>query len=208
MKFRKYNIIILVFIFLVSCKESTKKNENRSDIDLDIRENDIEERKPDNYIYSQPNQINGLSKELFSLLNEYSLKYPIKEIKPDNQLVKQSYYVSFFKVENDTMLAICRQPFVFELFPEYGFTKDEKPNLTPSAKGIIKDSDLPIIIFDIAENLGVNFYDSKFLNKEIPEEYFTGKDKIHDTIIPEIYKYKLKNNTFSLIGKSKEQWID
>lgn len=150
----------------------------------------------------------GLEAKLQALILEYAKQYPIKHISDEEKATHQSYYVSFFTVNGDSMLAICRQPFVFELFPDFAFSSENMPNKKPEPRGILKSSDLPVIIFDTDENIGNPFYDVAHLNSEIPNKYYAEEEVSHDNSIPPIFTYKIDGGEFQLSGKSKSQRID
>lgn len=155
----------------------------------------------------KPVSYGSIDSELADLIKEIVNDYPIKKIEETPENVHQSYYVSFFKVGSDTLLAICRQPFLMELFPDYAFDETDTPKEKPEYIGMVEGANLPIFIFD-SGGIGNGFYKNASLVKEYPERYITDEGKSHDTEIPPIYKYKIRNGNFEFIGKSKSQWID
>tara|TARA_R100000935_G_scaffold58923_1_gene100042 strand:+ start:15697 stop:16026 length:330 start_codon:yes stop_codon:yes gene_type:complete len=105
-------------------------------------------------------------------------------------------------------LPICRQPFVFDLFPDIAFSGNEIPEKKPTPLGLHENSDLPIIVFDTENSIGDKFYSRSFLNSDIPEFYYAKDEMSHDTIIPPIFKYKINNGHLMFLEKSKGQRID
>ncbi|MEM6816823.1 MAG: hypothetical protein AAF600_20950 [Bacteroidota bacterium] len=197
-------IITLLFMFVLSsCKNNKKSNENKKSV-TEVGQT-IKKSKTD--VISENKGYSQLDKNLSHLVNEYSKDYPIKAVEEVPENVHQSYYVSFFKVGDDTIMALCRQPYLMEVFPEFAFDKSETPKEKPEYMGMVENGDLPIFIFD-SEGVGNGFYGNTALAKEYPEKYLTNEGKSHAPEIPPIYKYIVQNGDFKFLSKSESQWID
>ena len=196
---------LILFLSLCSiftgCKDNGKKDDSTSpeERQADTEQVIVGEQKSITY--------GGLDDRLVDLLKEIVVDYPIKEVEETPENVHQSYYVSFFKVGADTLLALCRQPYLMEVFPDYAFNKSEAPKEKPEYIGMVEGVNLPIFIFDFG-GAGNGFYKNASLVKEYLERYVTDEGKFHDTEIPPIHKYKVQNGNFEFLGKSKSQWID
>ncbi|TYA74954.1 hypothetical protein [Seonamhaeicola marinus] len=199
----RYRILTIAFLSLIvfGCKSKDEEKGKVADHPKII----VEQEKPPQKTIALGD---GLEAKLQALILEYAKEYPIKKISDNEKAVHQSYYVSFFTVNGESMLAICRQSFVFELFPDFAFSNENMPNKKPTPKGILKGSDLPVIIFDTDENIGSPFYDVAHLNSEIPNKYYAEEEVSHDNSIPPIFTYKIDDSEFQLAGRSKSQRID
>ncbi|TAI48494.1 hypothetical protein [Flagellimonas allohymeniacidonis] len=195
-------ILLLSFLaVLLGCKDNKKNKESPvlEERQANTEEVEVAKQKPVAY--------GPMDSELVDLIKEIVNDYPIKKVEETPENVHQSYYVSFFKVGSDTLLALCRQPYFFEGFPDYAFAKNETPKEKPEYVGMVEDADMPIFIFD-SDGVGNCFYKNAPLVKEYPEKYLTDEGKSHAPEIPPIYKYKVQNGNFKFLGKSKSQWID
>lgn len=203
MKYQILSLIVLFFVF--SCKEPRGNKAEQ----YDEREDDTEmvDNIPNGHQVQKQLGYGDLDKKLINLISYVKTDYPIKEVEDLPTLVHQSYYVAFFQSQKDTILAVCRQPFLMELFPDFAFEDNERPKTKPEYVGMVKNADIPIFIFD-SGGMGNGFYKNAELVKEYPEKYLTSDGKEHDTIVPPIFKYKIENNNFKFLGKSKSQWID
>lgn len=178
----KRTLFFWMFIFLISCMDNKKR------VTTDHQQNEN--------VYEVRNN-KFLNEELNKVVNEYVSFYPL--IKNEELPTKQSYYIGFSRFGQDTLLTIGRQPFLFELFPDFAF--DNKFPIAPVvAKGVFYyKKDLPLIIFDEVNPLGDSFYDSSLLNETI-SEHFKIKDEF-DTLIPPLWKYNVRDGQLKLIEK-------
>ncbi|UII76010.1 hypothetical protein LV716_17355 [Flagellimonas sp. HMM57] len=195
--------MLLFVVVLSSCKNQQKDNENQHDVTEFSRSTEKSEIE----VSSQNKNYIHLDSTLSELIYQYSKEYPIKKVEDTSKYVLQSYYVSFFKVKSDTLLALCRQPFLMELFPTYAFEENETPKEHPEYVGMVEGADLPIFIFDSGE-AGNRFYNNTPIIKKYPERFVTDEGKSHTPEIPPIYKYKVNKGDFKFLGKSESQWID
>lgn len=195
-------ILLLSFLAVLSgCKDNKENKESPS---LEERQADKEEVA---IAKQNPVSYGSMDSGLVDLIKEIVNDYPIKKVEETPENVHQSYYVSFFKVGADTLLALCRQPYLMEGFPDYAFDKAETPKEKPEYVGMVEDAGLPIFIFD-SGGVGNGFYKNASLVKEYPERYVIDEGKSYAPEIPPIYKYKIRNGNFEFLGKSKSQWID
>ncbi len=197
------NLILLLSLclFFSGCKDNLKKGDNALPEKHQAATEKVAVEKQKSIFYG------GLDNSLVDLLREIVNDYPIKKVEETPENVHQSYYVSFFKVGADTLLVLCRQPYLMEVFPDYAFDKSETPEEKPEYIGMVEGADLPIFIFD-SGGVGNGLYENASLVKKYPKRYVTDEGKFHDTEIPSIYKYKIQNGNFEFLGKSKSQWID
>ena len=164
----------LISFILFSCKE--KKEVLIVDVENVIKKEEIVETI--------------INKSLQNVIDDYIEIYTLS--KEGSLPTKQSYYLGFLRLEKDTLLAFGRQPFLFDLFPDFVFNY-KPPKAIIKSKGMFYyKKNIPIIIFDENSLLGINFYDINKLKNQPLDEYKIKEE--FDTLIPPIWKFKIKDN--------------
>lgn len=139
--------------------------------------------------------------DLDQIVKEYIIKYPIREVQCDT-ITKQSYYLSFALFNKDTVITICRQPFLFDLFPDY-FFKGHSPDERLEPINIIEYNDsTPVIVFDQHPNIShvflkqarIPFDKGKLENYRIRE--------VFDKLVPPMWIYKYRNKEFHFVEET------
>ena len=69
---------------------------------------------------------------------------------------------------------------------------------------MVKGVDLPIFICDSGD-MGNGLYKDASLVKKYPEKYLSNKGKSCAPEVSPVFKYKIKNNRFLLLGRFKSQ---
>lgn len=154
-----------------------------------------------------------VSSSLDSILNEYVKINKLKQ-KVDNDsfyLSKQSYEISFFKKEYDTIAIVGRIPFYASDFfatNSNSFLERRldlnKLELTqnPIYMGSFQYKNNPVHIYDVRDKVGKKEYFFDNLKTEDFKEYYIKEEFIGDTMAS-FWIYKIKNKKFILEKKTK-----
>lgn len=124
-----------------------------------------------------------------------------KELLQEEEESLPSYYVCFYKINNDTLLAITKQPYLFEDFPLWLFDKDnvdEKGVISLTGKPAEEKIDLqglfyldgkiPVTVFDNSNKFyGKGFYDKDTLIKKVPKKYLFNIVHSKEVLLPRLY---------------------
>lgn len=171
----KKQVLYLIFIIILTgCK-----NENRGNSQLFV------------------------SSSLDSILNEYLEinKLRQKVDKDSFYLSKQSYEISFFKKENDTLVIIGRIPFyATDFFADNSFEslesrlgiKSLELIQNPIYMGSFQYKNNPVHIYDVRDKVGKKEYFFDNLKTEDFKEYYIKEQFIGDTMAS-FWIYKIKN---------------
>lgn len=154
-----------------------------------------------------------VSKSLDSILNEYVKINKLRQ-KIDNDsfyLSKQSYEISFFKKEYDTIAIIGRMPFYASDFfagNSNSFLerrldlKSVELTQNPIYMGSFQYKNNPVHIYDVRDKVGKKEYFFDNLKTEDFKEYYIKEQFIGDTMAS-FWIYKIKNRKFILEKKTK-----
>lgn len=154
-----------------------------------------------------------VSKSLDSILNEYVKINKLRQ-KIDNDsfyLSKQSYEISFFKKEYDTIAIIGRMPFYASDFfagNSNSFLerrldlKSVELTHNPIYMGSFQYKNNPVHIYDVRDKVGKKEYFFDNLKTEDFKEYYIKEEFIGDTMAS-FWIYKIKNKKFILEKKTK-----
>jgi hypothetical protein len=154
-----------------------------------------------------------VSKSLDSILNEYVKINKLRQ-KIDNDsfyLSKQSYEISFFEKEYDTIAIIGRIPFyATDFFAENSFERIERRLglkrleliQNPIYMGSFQYKNNPVHIYDVRDKVGKKEYFFDNLKTEDFKEYYIKEEFIGDTMAS-FWIYKIKNKKFILEKKTK-----
>lgn len=154
-----------------------------------------------------------VSKSLDSILNEYVKINKLRQ-KIDNDsfyLSKQSYEISFFKKEYDTIAIIGRMPFYASDFfagNSNSFLerrldlKSVELTHNPIYMGSFQYKNNPVHIYDVRDKVGKKEYFFDNLKTEDFKEYYIKEQFIGDTMAS-FWIYKIKNKKFILEKKTK-----
>ena len=154
-----------------------------------------------------------VSKSLDSILNEYVKINKLRQ-KVDNDsfyLSKQSYEISFFKKEYDTIAIIGRMPFYASDFfagNSNSFLerrldlKSVELTHNPIYMGSFQYKNNPVHIYDVRDKVGKKEYFFDNLKTEDFKEYYIKEQFIGDTLAS-FWIYKIKNKKFILEKKTK-----
>ena len=148
--------IILCFVLCFSCKNNVR-NTDSSSIESDIA---ISEK-------CQP-----ISDNVNRQLRVYRNRVPLPSV--DKGMVQPSYFLSFYKENQDTFMMIGYQPYVLEIFPDYAI--NSKLENTPKDVGFAKIDSYPLIVYDLDNRLGSHMYNSECLNTEISKDFLIKPD--------------------------------
>lgn len=154
-----------------------------------------------------------VSHSLDSILNEYVEinKLRQKVDKDSFYLSKQSYEVSFFKKEFDTIVIVGRIPFyASNFFADNSFSflesRLEINNIeliqNPIYMGSFRYKNNPVHIYDVRDKVGKKEYFFENLKTEDFKEYYIKEQFIGDTMAS-FWIYKIKNKKFVLEKKTK-----
>jgi hypothetical protein len=154
-----------------------------------------------------------VSKSLDSILNEYVKINKLRQ-KVDNDsfyLSKQSYEISFFKKEYDTIAIIGRMPFYASDFfagNSNSFLerrldlKSVELTQNPIYMGSFQYKNNPVHVYDVRDKVGKKEYFFDNLKTEDFKEYYIKEQFIGDTMAS-FWIYKIKNRKFILEKKTK-----
>lgn len=154
-----------------------------------------------------------VSKSLDSILNEYVKINKLRQ-KVDNDsfyLSKQSYEISFFKKEYDTIAIIGRMPFYASDFfagNSNSFLerrldlKSVELTQNPIYMGSFQYKNNPVHVYDVRDKVGKKEYFFDNLKTEDFKEYYIKEQFIGDTMAS-FWIYKIKNKKFILEKKTK-----
>lgn len=154
-----------------------------------------------------------VSKSLDSILNEYVKINKLRQ-KVDNDsfyLSKQSYEISFFKKEYDTIAIIGRIPFYATDFfagNSNSFLerrldlKSVELTQNPIYMGSFQYKNNPVHVYDVRDKVGKKEYFFDNLKTEDFKEYYIKEQFIGDTMAS-FWIYKIKNRKFILEKKTK-----
>ena len=154
-----------------------------------------------------------VSKSLDSILNEYVKINKLRQ-KIDNDsfyLSKQSYEISFFKKEYDTIAIIGRMPFYASDFfagNSNSFLerrldlKSVELTQNPIYMGSFQYKNNPVHVYDVRDKVGKKEYFFDNLKTEDFKEYYIKEQFIGDTMAS-FWIYKIKNRKFILEKKTK-----
>ena len=159
-----------------------------------------------------------VSHSLDSILNEYVEinKLRQKVDKDSFYLSKQSYEISFFKKEFDTIVIVGRIPFYANNFfadNSFSFLESrlEINNIeliqNPIYMGSFRYKNNPVHIYDVRDKVGKKEYFFENLKTEDFKEYHIKEQFIGDTLAS-FWIYKLKNKKFVLEKKTKPYMYD
>ena len=154
-----------------------------------------------------------VSSSLDSILNEYVEinKLRQKVDKDSFYLSKQSYEISFFKKEYDTIAIIGRIPFYANDFFAVNSNSFLERRLdlksldliqNPIYMGSFQYKNNPVHIYDVRDKVGKKEYFFDNLKTEDFKEYYIKEEFIGDTMAS-FWIYKIKNGKFILEKKTK-----
>ena len=162
--------IILCFVLCFSCKNNVANTES-SNIESDIAFDDEK---------CQP-----ISDNVNSQLRAYRNREPLPSV--DKGMVQPSYFISFFKENQDTFMMMGYQPYVLDIFPDYAI--NSKLENTPKDVGFAEIDSYPLIVYDLDNKLGSHMYNSNCLIAEISKEFFIKPDSFLTHVGPlRLYK--------------------
>ena len=144
--------IILCFVLCFSCKNNVANTESPN-IETDL-------------IFDEKCQ--PVSENISIELRTYRNSEPLPRV--DKGMVQPSYFLSFFKENQDTFMMMGYQPYVLEIFPDYAI--NSKLENTPKDVGIVEIDSYPLIVYDLDNKLGSHMYNSRCLNAEISKDFF------------------------------------
>ena len=154
-----------------------------------------------------------VSQSLDSILNEYVEINKLKHQTENNSFYfsKQSYEISFFKKDFDTIVIIGRIPFYAnDFFADNSFESLERildlKNIDAKKNSIYMGSfrykNSPVHIYDVRDKVGKKEYFFDNLKTEDFSEYYTKEGFIGGTMAS-FWIYKIKNKKFVLERKTK-----
>ena len=154
-----------------------------------------------------------VSHSLDSILNEYVEINKLKDQTENNSFYfsKQSYEISFFKKEFDTIVIVGRIPFYASDFFAYNSNSFLERRLglknldliqNPIYMGSFRYKNNPVHIYDVRDKVGKTEYFFENLKSEDFKEYYIKEQFIGDTMAS-FWIYKIKNKKFVLEKKTK-----